>query len=320
MQVGEELSRAVYAAEARIRDLVRRTPVERSPSLSAATGAEVFLKLENLQRTGSFKLRGAANRILALSPEERARGVVAASSGNHGAAVACAAQSVGCPATVFVPEGAAASKLDLIRSMGVEVVQQGEDCVVSEAVARRHGKERGATYVSPYNDPWVVAGQGTVAVELCQDLDGFDAVLIALGGGGLTGGVGGLLKSEGRDVEVVACSPVNSCVMHRSLDEGRVLDLPSEPTLSDGTAGGVESDSITFPLCQEVVDHRVLVAEDEIREAVRHVVARHHTLIEGAAGVAVAGLCKEPGRYTGRRVVVILCGANVDPAVLKEIL
>lgn len=316
----------VEIAAERIAGRVRKTPIERSPVLHADGSGSTWLKLENLQLTGSFKLRGATHKILSLAENERARGVVAASSGNHGAAVAYAAAAGGSQAVVFVPEGAATSKLDAIRSWGSEVRVHGNDCVVAEAEARRYASDRRLTYVSPYNDPLVVAGQGTLAAELADQLAremperALDAVFVTLGGGGLISGVGGYLKSVWPDLRVIACSPENSCVMHRSLEAGRVLELESLPTLSDGSAGGVELDSITFDLCRAVIDESVLVTEDQIRDALRLVIGKHHTLVEGAAATAVAAYLARRDELAESNVAIVLCGANIDSSVLKEIL
>ena len=315
-----DVRKEVIAAEGRIREHVRTTPVELSSFLGTSGGCRVHLKLENLQRTGSFKLRGALNKLLSLSPGERANGVVAASTGNHGAAVACAAAEARCRAVVVVPESAARTKIEAIRAYGVEVRRVGDDCVVAEAAARDYARTHGMTYVSPYNDPRVIGGQGTIGRELEQQLGNVDAIFVALGGGGLIGGIGGYLKSSGRQVRVVACSPANSPVMHDSLQAGRIVERESKPTLSDGTAGGVEPGSITFELCRDVIDDSLLVGEDEIRDAVRLIVERHHVLIEGAAGVAVAGFLKEQHRFEDRDVVIVLCGANIDIDVLRTIL
>lgn len=312
-----DLLERVRAARARIAPFVRHTPVERSPWLSELGGCEAYLKLECWQRTGSFKLRGALNKLLAIGPEARARGVVAASTGNHGSAVAWGAFTLGCPATIFAPRTASASKLAAVRELGVAVETVGEDCLEAEAAARAFARETGATYVSPYNDLDVVAGQGTLALELQEDLEHLDAVIVSVGGGGLASGVGGALPP---DVELIGCSPRNSAVMHASLRAGRLLDLPSEPTLSDGTAGGVEAGSITFELCREHVDDFVLVDEAEIAAGVRDTLARHHVLVEGAAGAAVAAFRQDARRWTGKAVAIVLCGANIAPDVLAGIL
>lgn len=316
MQISEEIK----SAEARIRKHVRLTPVEDAYALSADTDCNVILKLENFQKTGSFKLRGAFNKMLLLDEDIRSRGVVAASTGNHGAAVACAAAALDIPATVYVPTHADETKLKTIRAYGADIQAYGTDCVDAERQARAFSDDQNIAYVSPYNDVAVVAGQGSLGVELSNQIETIDAVFVSMGGGGLISGVGSYLKTINTKTEVVACSPANSCVMHQSLEAGELLDLPSEPTLSDGTAGGVEAGSITFGLCQSVVDHSVLVSEDEIAHAMRHVVSNHHVLIEGAAGAAVAGFLKERHRYVGKTVVILLCGANISMEVMKRVL
>jgi threonine dehydratase len=311
---------AIEAAERRIRPYVRETPVEASEALTGEGGGSAFLKLENLQETGSFKLRGAMNKLLSLDEAARRRGVVAASSGNHGAALAWGMRRLGMRGLIFVPENASPAKVDAIRARGAEVRMQGTDSGLCEVQARRHAEAEGLPYISPYNDPDIVAGQGTLGFELARQVESFDAVFVALGGGGLIGGIGASLAAIGRRVEMVACSPENSAVMHHSIEAGRILDMESLPTLSDGTAGAVEHGAITLDLCRRVVSRRVLVSESEIASAMRLVIGRHHTLIEGAAGVAVAGYLKERERYRGRRAVVVLCGANIALERLKEIL
>lgn len=310
----------VAAATARIAGRVRTTPVEASPALAGDTGAKVWLKLENLQLTGSFKLRGATNKILSLSDQEREHGVVAASSGNHGAAVGCAAAAAGCRALVFVPESAAKSKVAAIRSWGAEVRSHGQDSLLAELEARRYAAAEEMVYLSPYNDSAVVAGQGTLGAELTDQLEDLDAIFVAVGGGGLISGVGGYLKTVWPDLQVVACSPENSAVMHASLEAGEILELESLPTLSDGTAGGIEAGALTFDLCREVVDESLVVSENEIRDALKLTIGAHHTLLEGAAGVAIAGYLANRERFADMDVAIVLCGANIDTSVLKEIL
>ncbi len=315
-----DVATEVSAAAERIRDHVRETPVEESLPLGEAGECRVFLKLENFQLTGSFKIRGAMNKLLSLGPERRRRGVVAASTGNHGAAAACGAKTLGSPAIIFVPEDASSDKVDAIRAYGADVRTFGDDCVKAETHARQYAAERDLDFVSPYNDPWIVGGQGTIGVELAHQLGDLDVVFVALGGGGLISGISGYLKSLPGHVEVIACSPENSAVMCHSVQAGRIVEEESKPTLSDGTAGGVEADSITFDLCRRLVDDYVLVSEAEIREAMRLVIERHHMLIEGAAGAAVAGFLKLRRRCAGQRVAVVLCGANVGRRALLEVI
>ncbi|MCP4654678.1 MAG: threonine/serine dehydratase [bacterium] len=315
----------VQEAANRIRDYVRQTPVEESPTLSRLGGCQVSLKLENYQLTGSFKVRGAMSRLLAMTPEERRRGFVAASTGNHGAAVAYARRVLDCSGFIVVPEDAAPAKIEAIRAYGAEVVVHGADCVIAERFARRRAAERRMVYLSPYNDPRVIGGQGTIAVELSRQLERIDTVYVAVGGGGLISGVASWLKGLDPEVEIVGCSPVNSAVMIESLRAGEILELESQPTLSDGTAGGVEEGAITFELCRRYIDRCVLVSESEIERAMKLVIEHHHMLIEGAAAVAVAAFLKdslveESARPADKNVVIILCGANVGIETLRRIL
>jgi threonine dehydratase len=313
----------VLAAEARIGPHVRVTPVEESPTLGETGRGRAFLKLESLQITGSFKLRGAMNKLLSLTAGEKQRGVVTASSGNHGTAVACGLKTIGCRGVIFLPENASPVKMANIRSFGAEIRTYGRDSGVTEIHARRYAEERGLVYVSPYNDPVIVAGQGTIGAELARQIDRIDVLYVALGGGGLVSGIAGYLKSAGGGaggLEVVACSPENSAVMHHSIRAGRILEMESKPTLSDGTAGAVEPGAITFDLCKRYVDRYLLVSEREIAEAMRLVIEKHHTLIEGAAGVAVAGYLKDRERAPGLSAAIVLCGANIALERLREVL
>ncbi|MCP4867399.1 MAG: threonine/serine dehydratase [Proteobacteria bacterium] len=306
----------IRSAAERLAPHVRRTPVQRAPELDPPDG-EVWLKLECFQRTGSFKLRGATNKILTLP--EGTPAVVTASSGNHGMAVASGASRLGIPARVYVPEGAAPTKCAAMRGLGAEVVTFGTDFVDAEAEAQRDAVRTGAAYISAYNDPIVMAGQGTVGVDLEAQIPDLDAVFVAVGGGGLIGGIGSWLRRE-RDVAMVAVSPANSAVLHRSLEAGKILHFESFPTLSDGTSGGLEDGSITFPVCQEVVGRSITVTEDEIAAAMRHVIGTHHMLIEGSAGAAVAGWMKLRDAFAGKRVAIVLCGANVGIETLRGVL
>jgi len=313
------VDRISLAAE-RIAGYVRETPLEPSPFLSELTGARVHLKLENWQHTGSFKVRGALNKLLSLSHEEREHGVVAASTGNHGAAVAYAMSVLSIRGEIFVTERASAAKVAMIERLGAPIVRRGNDCLETETHARRHAAERGMVYVSPYNDPAVIAGQGTIGEELVRRHDWIDEVFVALGGGGLISGVAAYLKASLPEVRVVGCSPANSAVMIESLRAGHLLDLPSEPTLSDGTAGGVEEGSITFGLCAELVDELVTVTEEEIAASLRELIGVHRMLIEGAAAVPLAALRRAGERLAGKEVVVVLCGGNIDLETLRRVL
>jgi len=315
-----DIERDVLSAESRIRAHIRTTILEYSYYYSRISGANVFLKLENLQHTGSFKVRGALNKILSLSTAERERGIITASTGNHGAAVAFSSNIVGTRCLVYAPHGASQPKIQAVERLGASVQYYGDDCVVAEQYARKCAVDQGMIFVSPYNDPEVVAGQGTIGVELESQMGDIHAVFVSVGGGGLISGVAGYLKSRYPHVEVIGCSPANSDVMIQSQRAGRILDLPSKPTLSDGTAGGLEPDSITFELCRRWVDDYVTVTESQIRECLRTFIDNHHLLIEGAAAVAIAGFLQKQHRFSGKNVMVILCGANIGIEALKDVL
>lgn len=314
------VSTDVLQAERVIRSYVRETPLEYSLHLSTVLQCQVYLKLENMQHTGSFKVRGAMNKLLSLSAQQRARGIVAASSGNHGIAVAFGVHQLGFRGIIFVPEGASTTKKEAIAAYGAEVRVYGKDCVLTEEYARAYAAQHGMTYISPYNDAAVIAGQGTIGIELHRQLEQIDAVFVALGGGGLLSGIAGYLKAVLPDLTVVGCSPRHSPVMFESIQAGRIVEVESAPTLSDGTAGGIEPDALTFPLCQQLIDTHILVSEEEIRQAMLLIMQVHHQLIEGAAGVPVAALCQQQERFRGQRVVLVLCGANVGLDVLRIVL
>lgn len=310
----------VLRAHARLRPYVRETPVVRSDALSERTGGDVWLKLESLQHTGSFKVRGAMHKLLRLAPEVRGRGVVTASSGNHGAGVAWSARALGVRAVVCVPEGASPVKVAAIRALGAEVRVFGTDGLDTEHHAREVAAHEALTYVSPYNDVDVMVAQGSVGVELAAQVGALDAVYVAVGGGGLIGGIAAYLKPLRDSVRMVGASPVHSPVMAESVRAGEIVEMVSHATLSDGTAGGVEVDTVTFPVCRALVDDWVLVDEAAIAEAMRSALTNEHMLVEGAAAVALAALSRHAGRHRGERVGVVICGANVSTEVLRRVL
>lgn len=307
-------------AEQRIRPYIHETPLELALALSQRGQSHVYLKLENLQPTGSFKLRGAMNKLLSLTPEQRAQGIVTASSGNHGAAVAYGLSRLGLQGQIFVPENASPVKVEMIRRFGAEVHAYGDDSGLTELYARDYAGQHGRVYISPYNDEQIIAGQGTIGVELARQLDPIDAVFVTVGGGGLISGIAGYLKAARPGIKVIGCLPENSPVMAASVKAGRIIEMESRPTLSNGSAGGIEPGAITFELCQMWVDDYVLVSEEEIKAAMRLVIETQHMLIEGAAGVAVAAYLKTAERFRAQNVVIVICGANISLETLKSIL
>ena len=301
----------ITQAHAAIRPQVLTTPLERSSALSAGLGCDLLLKAEHLQPTGSFKVRGATNKIRLLDEAARRQGVITASTGNHGQAVARAGALAGVPVTVYVAASTSRPKVEAIQRLGAELIVVEGAPLEAELQARKRATAVGKTYVAPYNDPDVMAGQGTLGIELAEQSPQLDAVFIAVGGGGLIGGVGTALKQLRPKTRIVGVWPENSPCLLRALEAGHLLDVPESPTLSDGTAGAVEPGSITFPICQTVIDQTVTVSEAEIAEAMRHVAAAEHWMIEGAAGVALAGLMKTAAKWRNRQVAVVLCGRNI---------
>jgi threonine dehydratase len=308
------------AAERRIRPYVIETPIQRSEWLSALSGAQVFHKLENVQHTGSFKLRGATHKLLSLTPAQAARGVVAASSGgNHALAVAATGAKLDIATEVFVPAAIDPVRRSKIEAFGVKVRLVDGDALLAEQTARGEGRQSGREYASPYNDPDVAAGQGTIAVELLRQLPRLDAVFVAVGGGGLIGGIGAHLKRASPATQVVGCWPRNSRSLYECMRAGRIVDVPEQPTLSVSTSGGVEEGTVTLSLCREVVDRCVLVSEEEILDSLRRLYREDGQLVEGAAGVPVAAFRQVASEYAGKTVAMLICGGNVSGSIAAMI-
>ncbi|WP_373533463.1 threonine/serine dehydratase [Vampirovibrio sp.] len=310
----------VLEAEKRIRPYIRTTFLDNSVYLSQQTGANVFLKHEEQQHTGSFKVRGAFNRILSLTREERQKGVTCGSTGNHGLAVAYASKLIGLQATVYLPETTSSLKVDKIKALGANVQPVPGDCLEAEIQAGKNAQESGKVFISPYNDSLVMAGQGTLGLELEKQLPNLDALFISVGGGGLIGGIASYLKMQKPSVEIIGVWPENAPAMSKCIEAGRIIDVPELPTLSESTAGGVELGSVTFEPCKHFIDKHILVSEEDIKAAMKLVVEKESILIEGAAGVAVAGFLKQADSYKGRNVAILLCGKNIPYAVFREII
>lgn len=313
------MAQLVLDAHQRIRSSVVETPLERIPGLTPGLPVRVLFKLENLQRTGSFKLRGATNKILSLSAKQAEDGVIAASNGNHGLGVAAAAKAVGVPAEVYVSSQVSPSKVKRIEEYGARVRVVGKEPLDAELAAREAASKSGKVFISPYNDRQVIAGQGTIALEMHHQAPQIDAVFVAVGGGGLISGIGSYLKSVSPRTEIVGCWPENSRVLYESIKAGRILDFPEQPTLSESTAGGLEPVSVTLDIARSVIDRMTLVSEGEILSAMRRIRALKGWVIEGAAAVALASFLKDAPRYSGKNVAVIVCGGNVSPEVLHQL-
>lgn len=316
----------ISTAAARIAPHIRRTELAIAEPLSQRVGATIAVKAEHRQRTGSFKLRGALNKILGLDVGERAAGIVTASSGNHGIAVATAARSAELPCTVYLPSSVSSVKRQVIERLGAAIViVDSADAYQAEVQARAAAVDGRGIYVSPYNDLQVVAGQGTIGLEIEADapaagLDSIDAVVVAVGGGGLISGVATWLAELSPATVVVGASPANDQAMLASVAAGSIVDMEATATFSDGTAGGIEPDAITYDLCRSLVDEWLPISEEEIAEAVTAMVDDHHELVEGAAGVALAASARWGASHPGASIVVVSCGGNVSSSTLRRML
>ncbi len=309
----------IIAANGRIKTKphkVLQTPLEKSLALSALYGVNIFLKLENLQLTGSFKLRGATNKIASLNTDKQQNGIITASSGNHGLGVAMAASLMGIQADIYVPENVSTTKLDAIKQLGANAILVDGDSYLAETIARAQSETSGKAYISPYNDEAVICGQASVGVEIMAQNPHIDAIFVAVGGGGLIGGIGTYAKSIKPEVEIVACWPDMAKSFYHALEEGKIYDVEEGATLSDGTAGGVEHDAITLEICQKIIDLKILVSEDEIATAMRLIAESDRHIIEGSAGVAVAGALQaikaEPQKYKNKNIAIVVCGRNIS--------
>jgi threonine dehydratase len=302
---------SISQAHVAVRPQVPVSPLQLSRHLSADLDCSVLLKNEHLQPTGSFKIRGATNKIRILGAAAQRTGVTTASSGNHGQAVALAGSRAGIPVTVYVAASASRPKVEAIRALGAELVVVDGPPLEAELLARRRAAEHGKVYISPYNDLDVIAGQGTLGMELVEQAPDLDAVFLSVGGGGLISGVGTALKGLNPRIRVVGVWPQNSPCMLKAMEAGRIVDVEEQETLSDGTAGAVEPGSVTLALCREVIDETVTVSEAEIGRAMRMVADGEHWIVEGAAGVALAGLVKRAESFRGQKVAVVLCGRNI---------
>jgi threonine dehydratase len=308
----------IRRARDRIAATARRTPLERSRWLSAEHRRDVFLKLECFQLTGSFKLRGAMAKLSALTRAERERGVLTVSAGNHGLAVAHCCEVLGLEATIVVPESASRAKVEAIRRYPVTLIERGAGYDDAERAARKMERETGATFVSPYNDPEVIAGQGTVGLEILEDEPGLDAIIIPVGGGGLLAGVAIAAKAINPQVQVYGAEPLTSATMSAALQAGRIVETEEQDTLADGCAGNIEPGSITFPIIQRLVDGIILVSEESIRDAISKIAREDHVMIEGSAAVSIAAL--GDARLEAGSVGAIVSGRNMSLDVFKKVI
>ena len=315
-----DVPQLVREARERTKDYLSPTPLEFSRYLSDQIDGEVWLKLDLVQRTASFKYRGAVNKILSLTEDELDKGVVSASTGNYALAVAEAMRQRGRRATIYVGKDIEDSRLELLKAHGLDLVVFDGDAWGAEKEARRVGDEEGKTYVSPYNDPLVVGGQGTCGLEISEQLPDLDAAFFACGAGGLLTGSSGWLKSHNPDIETYGVSPANSPVMYESVRSNKMITMDTEPTLADTCAGGVDLDSITLDLCRRYVDEILLLEEDEIAASIRLLFEQHRLVSEGSGALGIGGLLQRKEQFKGKKVVAVVCGRNIDLEVFKKII
>lgn len=315
-ELGAEASvtrKAIAAAARELRPRLDPTPLQHSAAFSAEAGCEVHLKLESVQPIRAFKVRGALNKVIRLHPDQRAAGLVTASNGNHGLGVAYAAREFGIPATVYVPEGANPLKVEAIRRLGASVVHSGRN--YSQANAAALADSSGAVFVHAYDDADVIAGQGTVGLEIMEQLPDVDTVLVGVGGGGLIAGIAAYVKAVRPEVRVFGVEPAGADALRRSLDSGRIVSLDHVVTMADGLAASAPGE-LTFGICRRLVDGVHVVTEAELLAAVRLYFQLEHLLAEPAGAASMAGLLGHHPARAGERVAVVLSGANATDDVM----
>ena len=302
----------VREAQEALRGIARRTPLDRAPKF----GENVYIKAENLQLTGAFKLRGAYNKIRSLTPEEAARGVIACSAGNHAQGVAYAAQAAGVSATIVMPTTTPLVKVNNTKDYGAKVILHGEVFDESAELAAKLAEEEGLTYIHPFNDLEVATGQGTIAYEIFQDLPDVDVILVPIGGGGLAAGVSTLAKLLNPNVKVIGVEPEGAACMKASLEAGRVVTLPTANTIADGVAVKTPGD-LVFPYVQNNVDHIITIPDTELVDAFLDIMEKHKMVVENAGLLTVAALKRIQGK--GLNVVSVLSGGNMDVITMASL-
>jgi len=313
---------AVRAAQAIVRQTARMTPLDSARFLQQYVGSPVFLKAENLQRTGSYKLRGATNRLSKLSADERARGVVAASAGNHAQGVAFAARELDIPATIFMPKGVPIPKFEATAGYGAEIRLEGDNVAESLAGAQRFAEETGAVFIHPYDHPDIITGQGTLALDIVEQLPDVDTVIVPIGGGGLASGLGATLKhyaaEQGREIQVIGVQAENTAPFPVSMRAGHPVKITARPTIADGIAVA-EPGQLTFEVVRKYVDRIITVSEGDLSRAILLLLERAKLVAEPAGAAAVAAILSGQVRDTGT-TVALLSGGNIDPMMLEKVI
>jgi threonine dehydratase len=312
----------IQKAQKNIAPYAKVTPLYRSEFLSTLCAADIYLKLDNLQPTHSFKIRGVMNKLLNLTAEQKKQGVVTASAGNHGQAVAFGAKEIGFSAKVVVPTNTPLVKVEGIRRFGADLLLFGANYPEAEAKAKELAQQEGRLYISPYNDEFIVAGHGTAGLEIVQEMPKVDVVVVPVGGGGLISGISIAFKSLKPTAQVIGVQSQAVPIMYESLRAGRIIPAHRhEPTtVAEGLSGGIEQNSITFGIAQKYVDRVVLVKEASIRKAVYLLCANEGLVVEGSGVAGAAMLLEKPTEFRGQTVVLMVTGGNIDESLLKTII
>lgn len=308
----------IKAAREIISTGVKKTPLIHSQYLSSYCGGLVYLKLENQQITNSFKIRGALNRMSKLSPDERSRGVVTASSGNHAQAVARVAELMNISARIFVPKNTSKTKLEKINKYNVEIMLYGDYDEV-ETKAREVAAKEELTYVSPYNDEGIIAGQGTVGLEILEDLPNVEIIIVAVGGGGLISGIAIAAKSINPNIKVIGVQSKAAPTVHESLKAGKIVWVKEGESFAEGLLGGIEQEAITFGMIRKYVDDLIVVKEETIKNAIKLLWENEKQVTEGAGAIAIAPILENHDKFKGKTVVSVISGGNIEENLFQKI-
>ena len=303
----------IVLAQKRIASLIKKTELRESVYFSNLIQGHLLLKLENLQITNAFKIRGALNKLYQINKEQK--DIVTASSGNHGQAIARAAKELELKAKIIIPEGTPEKKRNLIQKYGAELLVYGETVDQSETYGREIARRDGKLYISPYNDPDIIAGQGTIGLELMEQFPSLQAILVPIGGGGLISGVAIAIKQSNPNIKIIGIQAQNDAAMYHSQMAGKILSpdqYPHSPTLADGLAGGIEENSITFSFVQKYVDQIYLVEEVSIKKAINLLWEKEKFIVEGAGAVGIAAILENQSHFLKQKIAVLLSGGNID--------
>ena len=311
----ETIKEAYY----KIKGFIRKTPLIHSAYLSELCDNNVYLKLENLQLTNAFKIRGALNRMLKLNSEEKTSGIITASSGNHAQGIALAAKYLGIPAKIIVPMNISEAKLKKIKQYDVIIIQEGDFDGI-ETKARNLSARENLTYISPYNDIYIIAGQGTIALEIYEELENVNIIIVPIGGGGLISGIAFAAKSLNPNIKIIGVQTKGASTMYESWKAGKIIDIEEYNTIAEGLLGGLESDAITFEIIQKYVDEIVLVDEESVKKAISLLWKIEGQIVEGAGATVVAYIMEEKKKLKNKNVVAVISGGNINNSLFKEIL